>query len=420
MADSASGAPTNPLWREPDFLRYWSGQSVSLVGSQVTALALPIAAVVNFHATSDQMGLIGGLRFVPGLLFGLGAGIWLDRARCRPVLTAANLANCVVVASVPLAAMLGLLRIEQLYVVVLLAGFCATAAQVAESAYVVRILDGARLMDANVKLQMSRTTATLIGPSLGGYLVQIVGAPIAILLDACTFLFAGLAIGSSRTSEAPTPAATVRHPLVDLHEGTVHLWRAPIVRSIALVLAIAQFFSYLGGAVLILLFVGQLHVTPAQFGLLFAISGLSSILGVRLVGPVVARWGPGRAMVACVALFGVGVTLRLPAAFVTPVLIFPILTCAWIVYGLGVAAANSLQQTIRQATTPRPLLSRVQAGLLTSVWTAQLVGSLAGGYLGLWLGLRVTLAISCLGILLAMIPACSAALRGLPSDSISV
>src|SRR5436189_317023 len=186
-AASPSEAPRS-LWRHREFMKLWTGQTISLIGSQVTLLALPLTAILLFDATAFQVGTLNTLLFLPFLLFGLPAGVWVDRARRKPVMVAADVGRFVVLASVPVAYWLGILHLGQIFVVGFATGVLTVFFDVAYGAYLPWLIPREQLIDGNAKLEISRSGAQIAGPGLGGLLVQWLGAPVAIMADAISYL----------------------------------------------------------------------------------------------------------------------------------------------------------------------------------------------------------------------------------------
>src|SRR5215831_5471809 len=176
------------LWRQPEFLKLWAGSSISTLGSQITVLALPLTAVLLFQAGPAETGLLTAAGIAPMLLFGLPAGAWVDRLPRRPVRIAADLASALVIASVPLAALFGVLQLGQLYVAAFLAGTCAVWTRLSVSAMLPSLVGRRNLLEANSKTMVSFSVAQIAGPSLAGILVQAFSAPVALLADAASFV----------------------------------------------------------------------------------------------------------------------------------------------------------------------------------------------------------------------------------------
>src|SRR5215467_11059393 len=282
-----SAAPTaQGLGRE--FVKFWLGQSVSLFGSQFTLLALPIAASVTLHATALEMGLLGAMRFVPAMLVGLPAGVWLDRTRRKPVLVASQALSASALATIPAAALFDLLSMGQLYVVAFLAGAAATFQSIAQTAFLPTVAGRDRLIEANSRMQSSLTIANLVGPGVAGAAVQALTAPVAIAFDAASFVIGSLTSAWTRAREA-APSPSGRRPVAEAAEGLAWLWRQPLVRAITLTILVNNGGSNVTFAVFVLYFVTRVGITPAQLGLIFAIGGVSSLVGAGVSRPLVVR-----------------------------------------------------------------------------------------------------------------------------------
>ncbi|HXM58839.1 MAG TPA: MFS transporter [Candidatus Dormibacteraeota bacterium] len=401
------------LLRDREFLKFWSGQSMSLIGSQFTLLALPIAAGVGLHATAAEMGVLAALQFAPGLLFGLPAGVWLDRVRRRPVLIGSQLASAAVLAWVPLAAALHVLTIQQLYAVAFLSGTAAAFFGVAQFAFVPALVGRDRLLEANACAQTSQTAASLIGPGLAGAAVQLLTAPIAVAVDAASFLVGAATAASVRVAEPAPPRAMGRSALREAIEGLALVWRLPLVRAITGTLVIANAGGGMAAPVLVLLFVGRIGLSPAQFGLVFVASSASSLAGSVLIRPLQHRAGVGPAMVFATALVGAGAIVRAGAAFTHQPMTFPLLVAGALVGGFGLMTYNVPQRAIQQAVVPDRLLGRATAAVSLAIYAASAGASLAGGLLGQLAGLRATLVVAAAIMVLCALPTALGPLRAL-------
>jgi MFS family permease len=193
----------SPIWRNPDFVKFWVGETVSVFGSAVTALALPLTAVVVLKATPAQMGALTAAGYVPFLLVGLLAGVWVDRFRRRPILLGADIAKAILLGSIPVAAFTGRLAMGQILIVSFLTGTVSVIDAVAYQAFMPSLLRREDLVEGNSKLEVSNSVASIAGPSLGGFLVQLVTAPIAIAVDAASFVVSAVFLLFIRTPEPP-------------------------------------------------------------------------------------------------------------------------------------------------------------------------------------------------------------------------
>src|SRR5205823_6920973 len=222
------------LWKNPDFVKLWLGQTVSHFGSGITGIALPLTAVLILAATPIQMGILGALDGVSVLVIGLVAGVWVDRVRRRPLLIATDLGRAFILGTIPLAALLGVLRIGQLYVVAALAGMLTVLFNVANPAFLPSLIPQESLVEGNSKLGMSDSLAEIGGPAVAGPLVQLISAPFALLFDALSFLFSACSLGLIRTPEPPPRAGEQRESLwSDLVEGLRIVLKNPLLRALA-------------------------------------------------------------------------------------------------------------------------------------------------------------------------------------------
>lgn len=392
------------LWRSPDFLKFWAGQSVSLVGSQFSLLALPLLAVLTLHADALEMGVLGAAQWLPGLLLGLPVGVWVDRRRRRPVLVVSQLVSLAVLGSVPLAAWLHVLSIGQLFAVAFLEGVAALFFRVAQQAYLPGLAGRANLVEANAKYQTSLTFANLVGPGAAGAVVQAFGPPVAIAVDALTFLVGALSAAWIGTPEPVPPRTAGARWLGEALEGVAVIWGDGRLRAILLTIFVANFFAGAGQAVFALLFVRRLGVSPAQVGLVFAASGLASLAGAQVAPRLTARLGVGNLMAGAAILFSLAQLVPLGAAFVPRPLVFPTLLAGFLLVGAGLMVYNINQQTIRMGLVEDRLLGRTTAALIVIVGAGQVAGPLLGGAIGQALGLYWAYAIATLGFLL-IIPA---------------
>jgi len=387
---------------------------VSLFGNQFSFLAIPLVAALTLHANPLQMGVLGAAQFLPGPLFGLVAGVWLDRTRRLPAMVWSQVVNMAALATIPAAALTHVLTLPQLYLVAFVTGATYTLYGIAQVAFIPTLAGRDHLVEANAKYQTSMQVANLAGPGLAGVAVQVLTAPIAVAFDAASFLVGAATAAWIRIAEpAPPPATAERHLVAEARAGLVFLWTHPLVRSVSLSIIAANTAGRLGGAVFVLLFVSRLGLTPAQLGLAFAAGSLSSLVGAQVTRPVVERTGVGPAMVAGACLFGLGQLLNIPAALGPRQLVFPLLLLASAVTGFGLMTYNINQQAIRGIVTPDRMLGRVTAGLFVLVAVGNVLGALVGGGLGQSIGLFWTLVVAQVVGATSALPAILSPLRGL-------
>jgi MFS family permease len=386
------------LWANPEFLKLWSAQSISFIGSQITLLALPLAATVELQASPGEMGLLRAVGVAPALLFGLVAGALIDRLRRRPILILCDLAQAVLIASIPVASFLGLLNIGQLYVVAFLAGVCAIFFDVAHMSLLPTLIPRERLIEGNSKLEMSRSFAKIVGPGLAGLLVQLLTASIALVMDALSFLGSAFFLLLLRTPETPPLSSAARPSLRrEVAEGLRSLWSHPLLRTMALSLCVYNFFSNMIAAVYVLYAVNELAIMPATLGLIYTLGSIGFACGALLAGRAAGRFGVGPVIVwgagFCDAAF-----LLIPLARGEHWTVVPLLIAAQFFATFAGAMTAINQMSLRQAITPDRLLGRVNATMRVIGVGAAPLGALAAGLLGGTLGLWPTLVIGATGI----------------------
>src|SRR4051794_28020672 len=294
MSSSSSG-----LWHHPDFLKLWVGESISLVGSQITSLALPLVVVVVLDAGPLQMGALGAAQYAPFLLFGLIAGVWLDRVRRRPILVWTDIGRAALLASIPISAALGLLRIDQLYVVAFGTGVLTVFFDVAYHAFLPSLVRREELVEGNSKLELSRSVAQIAGPGLGGGLVQFLTAPVAVAVDSVSYLSSALSLALIRTPEAPPESRETRSVRAEIAEGVRLVLGNPVLRANAGCTGTWNLFSSAIQAVFILYATHDLGLAPATLGVVLAASGPGALLGA-----LVASWSARRLGVGPTIIFG--------------------------------------------------------------------------------------------------------------------
>ncbi len=393
-----------------DFLKLWSAQTVSQLGTQVSALALPLAAILVLDATAFQVALLGTLEFLPFLLLALPAGVWVDRLRRRPILIAADLGRAAALGSVPLAYFLGALTMGQLYAVALVAGALTVFFDVSYISYLTSLVARHRLVEGNAKLEVSRSAAQVAGPGLGGAVVGALTAPYAILLDAVSFLVSALLLGAIRRREPP-PQPTPQPSLVrELWEGLCYVVRHPYWRAIALTTGSANYFNTVGFSIVLVYAVRRLHLSPELIGLVLTLGSLGGLASALVVRPLSRRLGIGPTIVGSAVLFGPPLLL-VPAA--PPSFPLPFLVAGIVLSSFGSVAYNVTGLSLMQTLTPERLLGRLNATRRFLVWGTIPLGSLTGGTLASSIGLRPTLLAGALGASACFLPVALSPLRSL-------
>lgn len=406
--------PRGSLWRHADFMKLWTAETISQVGSQVTLLALPLVAITVLDASAFEVGLLSTVEFAPFVLVGLPAGVWVDRLRRRPVLVAGDLGRAAVLLSIPVAYQLGVLTIGQLYVVGFVTGVLTVFFDVAYQSYLPALVESDQLIDGNAKLEISRSGAQIAGPGLAGGLIDLLTAPLAVLADALSFALSAVFIGLIRRREpAPErgPAQRRRGAMRrEMAEGLRYVLGHRLLRPVAACTATANLFSAVVYAVVILYMVRELGLRPAAIGLVFAAGNVGFLAGAVASGRLASRIGVGRAIVLGEGVGGLGL-LAVPLA--PPSSAVPLLVTGLAVSTFGATVYNVNQVSLRQAITPARLHGRMNATMRFMVWGTLPLGSLLGGALGTVIGLRPTLWVGAVGGLVAVLPVALSPVRSL-------
>ncbi len=408
------------LLRLPGFRNLWLGQSVSLVGDQISFIALPLAAVLVLDAGPGQMGLLGAAALAPHLLLSLPAGVWLDRvASRRRVMIATDLARAVLLATIPLAYALDALSFAQLYAVAFLTGCLAVFFDLSYPTLFVSVTPRERFLEGNSLVHGSRSFSFVAGPSLGGLLVQLFSAPFALLADAVSFLGSALFLGRVRAEEPPVDRAAGAGIRAQAAEGLRFIGGNPIFRPTLTAVATLNFFNYAFQALFILYATRTLGVSAGALGLVLGVAALGGICGAVVAGRVGRRLGVGRAFALGCVLFTAPLVL-VPLAQGPEALVLVFLFAAEFLSGLGVMILDVNAGSIMFALTPDRLRSRATGAFNVVNWGIRPLGALAGGALGAWIGVRPTLWVATVGALLGslwLLPSPVLGLRELPEEA---
>lgn len=396
--------PRGGLWRHGDFLKLWSAESISQIGSQITGLALPLLAVLVLEASAFEVSALFVVEFLPFILFAIPAGVWVDRLRRRPILVVADLGRALLLGSIPLAYLLDALHLGQLYVVGFLVGICTVFFDVSYQSYLPSLVPRDRLVEGNSKLEISRSGAQLGGPGAAGGLVGTVGAPAAILLDAISFVASALFLFAIRKPEVlPAREEGAPRPSMfrEAKEGLGYVLGSRYLRPISICTGSANFFGSLIWAVLIVYAVRELHMSAALLGIVFSLGNVGSLLAAVTANRLSGRIGVGPTILATAMLFsGAGMLYPLaPQDFPAPFLI-----AGGILFGYGSVAYNITQVSFRQAICPERLQGRMNSVIRFLVWGTMPLGLLLGGALGTWIGLRSAMWVGAIGGLFTFLP----------------
>jgi MFS family permease len=396
--------PPAQLWRERDFVLLWGGQTISQFGSQLTIWALPLTAVLVLHASPLQTGLLTAAGIAPYALAGLFAGVWVDRARRRPLMIGADITRALLLLCIPLAAWSGRLVLLQLYAAAATMSLCAILFDVAYGALLPALVSRQQLLDANGKLEASTALARIGGPALAGVLVQLFSGPPALLADALSFVASFGSLSLMRVAEPREAPAREQRPawLREVGQGVRLVAAHPVLRPLAVSAALFGLFDTMLIAIYVPYLVREVRIPAALLGGIFAVAGGGGLLGASLAAAVVNRAGIGRAMVG-------GMLVAALAEVIIAVAQGPILWAAALVT-LGEAGAQGgdvvasiANRSARQTVVADAMQGRVSATMRVLSTGCAALGALLGGWSAASLGLRPTVLVAGAGTVLAAI-----------------
>jgi MFS family permease len=381
-------------------MRLWIGQTISVFGSVTGITAMSFTAIRTLRATPFQLGLLSAARLAPGFVTALAAGAWVDRLRRRPILIGSDIGRAALLSTIPLAAILGLLRIGQLYLVTFLVGILTIFFDVAYRSYLPSLIGRTELVEGNSKLSASASAAEVSGFGLAGWLVQLFTAPIAILIDAISFFVSAISVWLIQAPEHAAPVNIKLDMRREIAEGISAVLRHPLLRATAACTLSREFFGGIYGPLVVLYMARDLGFAPGVLGTIWAVGGISSLFGAVAAEPANRRIGIGPAMIVGLFLYSLAMFLVPLAQGAT--LIAALLLILQQIAGDGAATLYQINQvSLRQAITPERLLGRVNASMEFLRLGATLAGSLLGGLLGESIGVRATLFLGAIGTLLS-------------------
>ena len=390
---------TQSLWRNPDFLKLWAGQTVSHIGSWITLVGLPLIAALLLRASPLQMGILNGAGAAAILLFGLFAGVWVDRVRRRPILIWADLARAFVLLSIPLAAVFHRLTMGHLYLVAAVTAVFTVFFDVGYQAYLPSLVSAENILEGNSKMALSGSIASVVGPGLTGVLVQALTAPIAILFDAVSFVCSAFSVWLIRQPEPPPKPSAAPHIGREIMEGLQVSWRDPVLRALVLRTATSSLFVGFGGSLYILYAVRELRLSAMLLSLVISVGGVSELCGALAAERLTRRFGVGPVLIGAALMIGC-------ASLLPPLARGPVGICAavlaagqmgdmaWAVYGIN-------ELSLRQSVAPPHVLGRVNAAMHLMFRGVIPAGALLGGALADEVGLRGAMFTGAGGLLLS-------------------
>lgn len=386
----------NVISQNADFRRLWIAQMTSQIGSQISYLALPLVAATVLAATPLQMGLLVALDALPALLIGLLAGAFVDRTEKRPVLISADLVRACSLAVIPFAWATGNLSIEFLYAVAMIIGSAALFFDSAYQALLPKLLHGDDLLAGNSAMEVSRSAGELVGPPVAGMLIQVVKAPVALLIDSFSFLASAGIIARIRHRENHAILQIEPETLSSgIRSGLSAIGASSPLRAIAICAGAIGLTNAMVEAISILYLIRTLGLEPGVIGLVFAIVSAGFIIGVLLPASVARRVGIGPALAIGLMLIALG-DLLIPVAGSGFWFAVTAVGLGQFLFGAGFTLFNVSIVTLRQSLVPENLMGRVTSSIRTLGWGMAPIGALLGGLFAELIGMRTTLIIAAL------------------------
>lgn len=409
VAGSTGPEPPEPaLWRDRSFLAVWSASTVSIFGSLITRTALPFAAILVLNAGPLEISALRSAELIAGLVVGLVAGAWVDRLRRRPILIWADLGRAVLLGSIPLAFVFNVLGLPQLIFVAFAAAILSTFYDVADNAYLPTVVSRRKLIAANSALTATGSVAEVSAFGIGGFLIELFTAPIAIAIDAVTFLVSALLLGTIRKKEPPpTPHADREPVLQEIREGIRIVVHSPLLRALALSHGGTHILWGIFGTSYLLFATQELHLGIAFIGVIAGMGGLGSLAGSALAPLLVRRFGIGPTIILGILGFSIGNAL-IPLAPAGAALLGIPMGALFLIgqqlFGDSLATVYEITETsLVQASVSDKVLGRVNASIGTFTTLLTLAGAIAGGIIAETWGLRTAFWVGLLGAVMALL-----------------
>lgn len=376
-----------PLLQRAPFRNFWLGQTISVFGDQITLLAIPLVAVLLLDAQPADMGLLTAVGLLPHLLFSLPAGVLLDRvARRRRLMIAVDIARALVIATIPLAFVFGLISLPQLFVVTFLVGTLAVLFDISWNTLFVAVTPRQDFVSANALLNGSRSLAYVAGPSVGGVLIQVLGAPLAVLTDAASYLVSALFLGRVKAVEPPLEPAgqSIR---AQLATGLRFIFGDAIMRPALLSVATVNLFNFAFAALFILYVTTDLAIEPGLFGLALGSGAVGGVIGALVANRIGRRIGLGPAYALGLFIFPASL-IAIPLVTGSLPVVLTMLFITEFGAGFGVMILDINAGSIIQGRTPDAIRGRATGAWRLINYGVRPIGALLGGALGAAIGVR--------------------------------
>lgn len=389
------------IFRRTDFRWLWTGQTISVVGSQIAGLAFPFLAVELLHATELQMGLLNAADTAAFLIFGLLAGAWVDRWRKRKVMIWADVIRLFATAVVPVLWFTDQLNIYHLMVVGAIVGIATVFFDVGYQSYVPILLPAEQIGSANSALETTNQIARIGGPAVVGGLLSLFAAPVLMIIDAGSYLVSAVTLTRFRDNETPKPKEERRPLQEEIREGVRFVWTQPLLRSISFCTASTNFFSTILFTLLPLFLLRDLDLSASVYGTMMSISAVGGLVGATSTAKLIKAFGEGPVIVGSAVVGGFSFLMLPFATLVEPWLAVAIVAVSGFITSFTVLSYNITQVTARQRLCPPELLGRMNASIRFFIWGVMPIAALVSGFIGDWQGILPVMWLGAIGVLLS-------------------
>jgi MFS family permease len=404
-----------PLWRHRGFLHLWGAQATSTFGTRIAREAIQLSAVLLLGAGPLDLAWINLATSLPYLLFGLIAGVIVDRVRRRPLLIATDMLRALLLLTIPLAAWIGQFSLTQLLIVIFLVAACTLLFDAAHQAYVPTLIEKRLLLDANAKQESTAAASEVVGPPIGGLLVQAIGAPFAILCDAISYVVSAFLLWRLPAKEPERGAVVGRVTIDELRVGFLVIFRHRLFRPLAIAKVIRAICGGAIGAFYVLYVVGELKVSPGSLGLIVGCGGAAALAAALVTTRIAAATPVGPGMIIGVIAAAAGnALLPLAGLWIGGWVVIPLLILGQLLGDFGIAYTLSLERTLRQYHIDNALLGRTTAAIAILGYAPGPLGAILAGIFAEYFGLTAVLWACAAGYALSPIVLFLSPVRNLP------
>ncbi|GAB3564684.1 MFS transporter [Spelaeicoccus albus] len=390
-----------PLWHHADFIRLWTGDTLSQFGAQITSLAIPLLAVTSLQASTFEVGMLETLQNLAFLVIGLPAGAWIDRLIQRHVMITADLVRFGLLLSLPVAHLFDVLTLWHLYAVAVIFGMATVFFDVSYQSYLPGLVPHDNLVEGNSKLQASQSVARVAGPGVGGFIIGWLRPVGALWASSFGYLWSAFwvwRIKARQPAHDPTNRQTLVH---DIGEGLGFVFRHPLLRAITMTTGISNFFSSIGFAVMMVFLARTLGLHASIIGIVFMFGSIGGLIGVALTQPLGKAIGQGPTLWISTAVSGL---MLFVAPFIQADWTIWLFAAAFLVMDVAIVVYNITQVSFRQSLCPPHLLGRMNATIRFVVWGTMPLGSFAGALIGEHFGVRTALFVGAIGAAFSFLP----------------